>query len=471
MRTDFEVLVIGSGAAGLAAALSARDHGAERVAVAESESQPGGSSRLSGGMLMGAGTEAQRRAGIEDTPEELFHEYLALNQWQVDAATVLNFCRESGATIDWLAAIGVPFLPHLVKGGDERKPRTHLVDGAGQGLVDAMLRAGSARDIDVVLGRKVERLVLEEGAVVGVGVGGEEVRAAATVLASGGFGASPEKLCRHYPSAAATGTWAWYIGASGARGDALDMGAEMGLQVTGHDRGLRLPHPGFVNTLESYLPAWMVVVDAAGRRRYDESAPYGVVDGMLSAVGVRAFVVFDDRALRWSGPRRQYKDPVMDSRLRTPNWTPAMVDEQVERYAMTKADSLEALVVAAGIAPRLATTIDRYNAFARGGRDEEYAKHPDFLQALETPPFYAAEIRPATICLTAYGLRTDPHAAVLDDGGFPVPGLFAAGECTGGIVGARYMGSGNSLGNATTMGRIAGRSAAARSVNLPTGVR
>ena len=83
---DVDVLVVGSGAAGLAAALSAREHGAQDVLIAESEGLVGGSSRLSGGLMMGAGTRYQRALGIADDAESLFHDYMQLNQWKVESA-------------------------------------------------------------------------------------------------------------------------------------------------------------------------------------------------------------------------------------------------------------------------------------------------------------------------------------------------------------------------------------------------
>jgi len=77
------------------------------------------------------------------------------------------------------------------------------------------------------------------------------------------------------------------------------------------------------------------------------------------------------------------------------------------------------------------------------------------------PPFYAVEMRPSTVCFTAFGLRIDREARVLDQASQPIAGLFAAGECTGGVVGAQYVGSGNSYANITVFGRIAGERAAA----------
>jgi fumarate reductase flavoprotein subunit len=96
---DVDVLVVGSGAAGLAAALAARESGAERVLVAESEGVIGGSSRLSGGLMMGAGTRYQRAAGIDDGWEALFHDYMTLNQWQVEAAVVQRLVQRAGAAL------------------------------------------------------------------------------------------------------------------------------------------------------------------------------------------------------------------------------------------------------------------------------------------------------------------------------------------------------------------------------------
>src|SRR5258707_13890010 len=99
---DVDVLVVGSGAAGLAAALSAREHGAQSVLITESEGLVGGSSRLSGGLMMGAGTRYQRALGIEDDAGSLFHEYMQLNQWKVESAVVRRLAELAGPTVEWV---------------------------------------------------------------------------------------------------------------------------------------------------------------------------------------------------------------------------------------------------------------------------------------------------------------------------------------------------------------------------------
>src|SRR4051794_12014087 len=178
--TDVDVLVLGSGAAGLAAALSAREGGAERVLISEASDVVGGSSRLSGGIVMGAGSALQRAAGVEDSGADMFAEYLQLQRWDVPAGPVRRFAERSGATIDWLSGHGVPFFPRQIFGGDERKPRSHCVDGGGQALVDALRRACEAAGVDIALGRRVNRLMRsQDGAVVGAAVAGDELSAGA----------------------------------------------------------------------------------------------------------------------------------------------------------------------------------------------------------------------------------------------------------------------------------------------------
>ena len=102
----------------------------------------------------------------------------------------------------------------------------------------------------------------------------------------------------------------------------------------------------------------------------------------------------------------------------------------------------------------------RYNAHADAGYDADFGKRPQFLLPLRNPPFYAVPLRPVTVNVTGAGLRVDDHARVLDTGGRAVPGLYAAGECVGGLLGPVYLGSGNSLGLACGIGRIAGEAAA-----------
>ena len=464
--TDVDVLVVGSGAAGLAAAVTAVEAGCRRVLVAEASDVVGGSSRLSGGIIMGSRSALQRAAGVEEAEDDLYHDYRSLMRWDVAAAPVRRFARQSGETIDWLVAHGVPFHDRLIFGGEERQPRSHSVDGSGQALVDALHRTAIAAGVDIALGQRVDRLLVEQGRVVGAAVGGDEVGAAAVVLATGGFGASADRLSTYFPSAYHPGK-TWYIGHDGARGDAFDLGAQVGAQVTGHDRGLRTLGPGGTFVNEALMPGWTVLLDPGGHRFTDETAPYGILDNLVRAHGNRCVVLFDAAALN---PPAELADSYRDAYkqvwpnhapFRPRHYTPDMVERMLTDGKAARADDVATLAAAVGLDPAVVRgEVDRYNAAADAGADRDFGKAGRFMLPLRTAPFYAVPVWPITVNVTGCGLRIDEAAQVLANNGAPVPGLYAAGECTGGLFGPLYMGSGNSLALATGVGRIAGDEAA-----------
>jgi len=460
---DLDVLVIGSGAAGLSAALAARQAGAERVLVAEGEGIIGGSSRLSGGLMMGAATRYQKAQGIEDSPEALFHDYMTLNQWKVESAVVERLTQRAGQAVEWLGDLGVEFYDQLVFGGDETLPRVHCPIGRGQAVVDVLYRNCRESGIEFALGQRVDRLLVSDGAVVGIAVGDDEITAGSVVIATGGFGADEDKRKELFPSVYDTG-WSYYIGADGARGDALDFTCDVNAQVTGFNRGLRLLHTDFDRMYEAYIPGWLILVNRQGRRFCNETAPYGIMDGLLQEQGDSAFAIFDHKALVDAtelGVAR-YKQSIPGStKKQSPHWNLDIIEMMLKEGKVQKRDSLAELAAAIGVpAANLAATIDRVNELVELHEDQDYLKDPKFLEPIASGPFYAVEVRPATCCFTACGLRINREAEVLDESGRPIPGLFAAGEVTGGVIGPRYVGSGNSYGNCVTMGRVAGQSAA-----------
>jgi succinate dehydrogenase/fumarate reductase flavoprotein subunit len=466
---DVDVLVVGSGAAGLCAAISARQAGAT-VLIAESEGEVGGSSRLSGGVVMGAGTALQAAAGIDDDAERLYREYMALNQWQVVPGLVRRFADESGATVDWLVSLGVAFHDELIVGGDESRPRSHLAKGGGQGLVDALRRAATELGIDIALGRRVDRLLTDgTGAVTGAAVGDDEITAGATVITTGGFGANRSLLHERFPSVCHE-DWTWYIGADGSRGDAFTLVAPIDGATEGHDRGLRTLEPHWIHRNEAMTPGWMVYVDGRARRFIDETAPYGLLDAMVGSRGNAVYAIFDDAAIhpdpdRAAFYRHAYKAVWPGHGPFEPrNWSGDVVDAVVAEGRLVPHDSIAGLAEAIGVDPTaLVGTIERYNRFGVEGRDADFGKAGRFLAPVARPPFYGVLVRPTVVNLTASGLRIDADTRVLTNRGTPLPGLHAAGECVGGIIGPVYVGSGNSLGTCTTIGRVAGRTAATTS--------
>lgn len=456
---DYDVIVIGTGAAGLSAAALAAENGAS-VLMVEAADRTGGSSALSGGVFYAAGTSLQREAGLaDDTAEAMYHYYMTLNQYKLEPALVRRLCEQSAVAFEWLREIGVGFTTdNLYASGVDKVRRGHRATGDGAGIVEGLEGFLSGRSVETALETRVESLLVEQGRVCGIVVDGQPVRSAATVIATGGFGANPEMLARHYPDAARYGELHWYIGAPTCRGDGIALAGQVEGQLSQANRGLLLITPGFARDLESYLPGWLMMVNREGRRFIDETIEYSVLAAVLDEQpGKDCYAIFDETS-RLASKTTQYRP--------APSWTADRLLEHVETGTLVSAPTLEGLAEKLGLpATRLAATAERYNALVQAGEDADYFKPSTMLRSVSKGPFYAAHIRPGIICWTGTGIRIDTEARVLGADDRPVPGLYAAGETTGGMFGQCYAAGGASIGNAVVFGRIAGRNAAMEKIS------
>jgi len=463
--TDYDVIVVGAGIAGLAAAVEASAAGAS-VLVVEGQDKIGGSSFLSGGIIMAAGTNVQRRAGIDDTAEALLRDYLLFTQHTVQPGIARQLARGSGPAVDWLCEMGVEFYDDLVFAAEEPVPRSHVTRRGGRGIVRTLAAQLDRRPaVDIALGKRIDRLLWSDGRVRGVAADDDEARANAVVITMGGFGANPSLWPSHLPQLSRSGSAGWYIGSDGAQGDFFRLGAQVDAAVAGHRRALTLATPGFSTRLEVYFPGWLVMVDRGGARRVDESTSYAVMELAHRHHGP-LFAVFDDAARRAASPglAPRYKQTIPGMPLTgvESNWTTPVIDDMVAAGRVMRAPTLEDLGRLLGIDPAsLSATISRYNRGAADGQDEDFLKDPKFLDPVATPPYYGCILQLGILALTSEGLAIDPAARVLSRTGQPVPGLFAAGESAGGVLGDAYVGSGNSIAACLVFGRLAGLHAAA----------
>jgi fumarate reductase flavoprotein subunit len=462
MNRDYDVIIIGGGGAGLAAALMAHQQGA-RCMILEADGRLGGATAQSGGVFYACGTSVQRAAGImDDTADDLYDYLMTLNRWKLRPDLIRHYADHCGAALEWLIELGSEFPPQwLVKSGVDTVARGHSSQGAGSGIADALINAAGARGIDTALGTRVEELLFEDGRVVGVKALGTELRAPTVIITTGGFGNNPEMLQRLYPSSWHEGwTWAVHKDVPYVLGDGITLAERLGAGIVGHDTGLVLPTSGFSKALEAFLPPWIIAVNQQGRRFMSELSPYSVCGYLLNEQsGRRAWAIFDEKALVEASTNTRYLDPY-NAGISIPTWEEPTLRAQVKAGRVKVADSLHALAGQVGIdALALEETVARYNADCDAGGDFQFFKQAPAYFPIRQGPFYAVEIRSAIIGLTAAGLDIDQRARVLDEHQRPIPGLYAAGEVLGCFHGERYGGGGLSIGNAVVFGRLAGSEA------------
>jgi len=406
---------------------------------------------LSGGYVFAAGTSVQRAAGIADAAEAMYEYCALINQWRVDPPVLRVLCHQSAAVVEWLLLLGVRFTTeNLVKTGMETVRRGHRAEGGGAELAQCLERACRARDIELALGTAVDALVFDGGRVAGVRAGDDTAPARAVVIASGGFGHNRRLLETHYPTAIRSDPWTWSVSAPGSLGIAVDLGRDVGASFAGHDQGLLIPVPSVIKTTTT-RSAWVTLVNKLGRRFIAEDAYHSVLTAAMLAQGDHCYALFDEAARTGAPPDPAYGD-VLASDVPLDHRTPETV---------VRAGTVAELAAVLRMDPRLLThTVTAVNDDVRDGVDRAFGKDPSLLRPVATPPFYAVEVRPALVALTGYGLRIDEQAQVLDRADEPIPGLFAAGEATGNVLGELYIGSGNSLTSCFVFGRIAGAQAA-----------
>ena len=447
-----DVIVVGGGAAGWAAALAAAQGGLS-VALVEKLAESGGSSALSGGCLAFAGTDLQTAAGVTDSPDQLFADLREVGQEMNDEALVRTYCEAQLATYDWLKEAGVRFSPVIETASGQSVPRVHTVDPADmvRALKAAALATGqveyhpncAAQALESDAAGRITGVRLADGTTL------DAVRG--VVLASGGFAKNPELLMHYAPQYAE----AVFVAGAGSQGDGLRMGLAQGagLADMAFVKGTFGKHPTDETNDHSLQAVYKgaIAVNQDGQRFVDESISYKLLgDAVMAQPWHTAYQILDQGIFDTGDDRVRILD----------------FGRRLEEGLFYVADSLDELARQIEIEPEvLAATVARYNGFVDSGHDAEFGRsslvhHHGQLRRIETAPFYAYPST-AVVFGTYCGLTIDSAARVLRQDGSVIPGLYAAGEVTGGFHGAAYM-TGSALGKAVVFGRIAGQTLAAQ---------
>ena len=443
------VVVVGGGAAGLVAALAARNAGAE-VLVLERDPVPRGSTALSAGLVPAPGTRWQAAAGVEDTAEGFAADIMAKSGGTADPVLVRTVAAAVGPALEWLGerhGLAFSVITDFRYPGHSAFRMHGLPSRSGVELVDALRAAAEAAEATILCDALVTELVVEDGAVRGLRFArpdgsAEGVRCDALVLACNGYGGNKELVRTHIPAMAD----ALYFGHVGNQGDALRWGMALGAEtrdLSGHQGHGSVAHPAGVLITWATITEGGIQVNRDGKRFSDEAHGYSEQAArVLEQPGGIAWTVFDGRI---AAIARQFED------FRQAEAIGAVLSAgDLAELAALMAVSAEALRSELAEADRLRASCgsDRFGRVFAGTVP---------LQA----PFRAVRVTGA-LFHTQGGLAVDAMARVLRPDGGIIPGLFAAGGAAAGVSGPRAEGylSGNGLLTAVALGRIAGLEAA-----------
>ena len=487
---DADVVVVGAGGAGMTAAITAAAEG-KSVVILESQSMVGGNSvRATGGMNAGKTVyqdenEFGESAGVEKTLKTAAEKYAdnetitalaktVSEQWAAyqanptgyfdsvelmeldtmiggkginDPELVETLCANSADAIDWLDEHGITLHNVSSFGGASVKRIHRPVNAEGKTvsvgsymiplLEENCEKAGVKMMLDTTA---TEILTDANGAAVGVkatGASGETVtvNAKAVVLATGGFGANLDMVVKYKPELKGFMT----TNAPGIQGQGIEMAQAIGAATVDMDQ-IQI-HP----TVEANTAALIteglrgdgaILINEEGQRFIDEVGTRDVVSAAeIAQTGSYSWLVVDQAMADAS----------------------SVIQGYIKKGYTVTGSTYEELGKAMGVdAVAFAETMEKWNGYVEAKNDPDFGR-TSFANPLNTAPYYAVKVT-AGVHHTMGGLKINANTEVLNEKGEVIPGLFAAGEVTGGVHGANRLG-GNAVADFTVFGRIAGAAA------------
>ena len=487
---EADVVVVGAGGAGMTAAITAAGEG-KSVVILESQPMVGGNSvRATGGMNAGKTVyqdenEFGESAGVEKTLKTAAEKYAdnetitalaktVSEQWAAyqanptgyfdsvelmeldtmiggkginDPALVETLCANSADAIDWLDEHGIT-LHNVASFGGASVKRIHRpvdADGktisVGSYMIPLLQENCEKAGVQILLNTTANEILTDaNGAAVGVkatGASGETVtvNAKAVVLTTGGFGANLDMVTEYKPELKGFMT----TNAAGAQGQGIEMATAIGAGTVDMDQ-IQI-HP----TVEANTAALIteglrgdgaVLINAEGKRFIDEVGTRDVVSAAeIAQTGSYSWLVVDQAMVDAS----------------------SVIQGYIKKGYTVTGETYEELGKAMGVdEAAFAETMNTWNGYVDAKNDPDFGR-TSFANKLDTAPYYAIKVT-AGVHHTMGGLTINTNTEVLKEDGSVIPGLFAAGEVTGGVHGANRLG-GNAVADFTVFGRIAGKAA------------
>ncbi len=493
-----DVIIIGGGGAGLAAAVSAHQNGA-KVIVVEKMSRLGGNTMISGSAYNAADTERQSAltmtalekqtvesilAGTyedalvktwQETLKKEWTEYLASGKTTLFDSPSLHklqtylggdkkgtpalidvFADNAYPAVEWLESMGMQFKDYVftVLGGlwnRAHKPEKPLGTGFMETYENYIEK--NKADIEVILDTTAKEFIVKDGAVVGVAAEGKngKVTLNATkgvVLATGGFGANVEMRNKYNTELWPDLTDVKTTNHTGATGDGIVMAEAVNAKLVGMEYIQLLPMGDPVTgSLSGNIEQGVqnrIFVNKEGERFVDEGARRDTMTkALMEQTDAYMWVIVDKNSYPTGDTKNNFNETI---------------DDLVAAGRAFKADTLEDLAKQIGVDPvAFVKSVEDFNKAVDGTAKDEFGRTL-FDKKLDTAPFYAGA-RVPTVHHTMGGVSINADAQVIDANGNVIKGLYAAGEVTGGLHGTNRLG-GNALADINVFGRIAGKNAA-----------
>ena len=486
---DADIAIVGAGGAGMTAAITAAAEG-KSVVILESQPMVGGNSvRATGGMNAGKTVyqdenEFGESAGVEKTLKTAAEKYAdnatitalaktVSEQWVAyqanptgyfdsvelmeldtmiggkginDPALVETLCEGTADAIDWLDENGIT-LHNVSSFGGASVKRIHRPVGddgkvvsVGSYMIPRLQQACEKAGVQILLSTTAEEILTDGGKAVGIkatGATGETVtvNAKAVILASGGFGANLDMVVEYKPELKGFMT----TNAPGILGQGIAMAQAIGADTVDMDQIQIHPTVQYDSAAlitEGLRGDGAILINAEGKRFIDEVGTRDVVSAAeVAQTGGYSWLVVDQKMADAS----------------------SVIQGYIKKGYTVEGKTYEELAEAMGVdSAAFAETMANWNQCVADKTDAEFGR-TSFANPLDTAPYYAIKVT-AGVHHTMGGLKIDTNTEVLDADGNAIPGLFAAGEITGGVHGANRLG-GNAVADFTVFGRIAGKAA------------
>ena len=459
-----DVIVVGGGGAGMAAATRLAQLG-KSVILVEKSGFLGGAISVSGGNQVVMGSQLQIDNGVaDDSVESMVADFEANGANKNNKEILTLFAENVGATTDWLvASCGITFEEGLHQLGEYSHNRELAYTGGGAGFAEAMRKAVEEAGVQVLLNTKAESLIADNGTVTGVKAASSDadytLTAGNVVLATGGYGANKDMLTDEMKSAL-------YYGPASSTGEGIQMAQAVGAQTANMEYGKRYPNGIEVSegmaksTIAGNIVGWTmsaILVNKDGNRVVNEKASNRtILEEELKQEGGELYLLLDAETFEaWK------------AKLAPAGISDADIEKYLEANGTTTpvfahGETLEEAAAAAGInADNLKATVEKYNGFVAKGSDDDFGRAATYLtKAIGEGPYYIVEQKPR-FATTMGGLVINTSMQVLNEAGEPISGLYAAGENCGQVMGDDSPSGANNAW-ALTSGKLAADAIAAK---------